>query len=127
MERFVADYSERGFQFACGLCGNSEEAKELVQEAFCRVFRSWDRYDQSQPLDSWFLTILRNVYVDSVKRHERRFGVRLDAALVRDGEDGDTFSGASGRPARGGGPGPAFPREPAQEVRRALDEPQAGA
>ncbi len=92
MERLVDEHSERGYQFAYGLCGNSEEAKELVQEAFCRVFRSWDRYDQSQPLESWFLTILRNIYIDSIKRCERRCSVHLDAALRPGQEDGSTLA-----------------------------------
>ena len=92
MERLVEEHSERGYQFAYGLCGNSEEAKELVQEAFFRVFRSWDRYDPSQPLESWFLTILRNIYVDSVKRYEHRCAVRLDATLRPEAEDGATLA-----------------------------------
>ncbi|MCX5794093.1 MAG: RNA polymerase sigma factor [Elusimicrobia bacterium] len=92
MERLVEEHSERGYQFAYGLCGNSEEAKELVQEAFYRVFRSWDRYDRSQPLETWFLTILRNIYVDSVRSCEHRFGVRLDAALAPEQGDGATLA-----------------------------------
>jgi RNA polymerase sigma-70 factor (ECF subfamily) len=87
LERFVSEYSERGYQFAYGLCGNAEDAKELVQEAFFRVFRSWDSFDQSQPLDTWFLTILRHVYVDSRKRYERRCGVSLDASADSGRED----------------------------------------
>jgi RNA polymerase sigma-70 factor (ECF subfamily) len=89
LERFIQEYSERGFQFAYHLCGNAEEAKELVQEAFFRVIRRWDSYDPSQPLENWFLTILRNVFYDGVKRYERRHGVSLDAP-IRD---------ASGEPA----------------------------
>ena len=88
----MADYSEKGYQFAYGLCGNGEEAKELVQEAFCRVFRSWDRYDPSHPLEAWFLSILRNVYVDSVKRYERRYGISLDAPVSQEREDGASFA-----------------------------------
>ena len=81
LERFVAEYSERGYQFAYSLCGNGEEAKELVQESFCRVFRNWGQYDRAQSMEGWFLGILRNVYVDSVRRYERRCGVSLDAVL----------------------------------------------
>ncbi|HAM36314.1 MAG TPA: hypothetical protein DEB40_05640 [Elusimicrobia bacterium] len=85
LEKFVADYSERGYQFAFGLCRNAEDAKELVQEAFCRVFRKWNQYDSSQPLEAWFISILRNVYMDSVKRYERRCVLSLDATLDEDG------------------------------------------
>jgi RNA polymerase sigma-70 factor (ECF subfamily) len=90
LERFVSEYSERAYQFAYGLCGNSEEAKELVQESFFRVFRSWGSYDPSQSLEGWFLSILKNVYTDSVRRYDHRYGLSLDAPLVSDhrGEEG---------------------------------------
>lgn len=81
IEKFIEDYSDRAFQFAYSLCGSVEEAKELVQEAFFRVIRKWDQYDRSQPLESWFLTILRNVYYDSLKRYERKNGVPLDETV----------------------------------------------
>ena len=64
LERFVREYADQGFQFAVRLCGNTEEAKELVQEAFYRVLRHWESYDPAQSLENWFLTILRNVYYD---------------------------------------------------------------
>ena len=121
MERLVEEHSERGYQFAYGLCGNSEEAKELVQEAFFRVFRSWDRYDQSQPLESWFLTILRNVYVDSVKRSEHRCGVRLDAALGPEQEEGTTLAESLADPNEEAVLERLARESELAEVRRALD------
>ena len=79
IERFVEDYADRGFQFALHLCGNVEEAKELVQEAFVRAIDKWETYDSTQPLENWFLTILRNLYFDGLRRYERRHGLSLDA------------------------------------------------
>ena len=79
LERFIREYSQRAFQFAYRLCGNTEQAKELVQEAFVRVICKWDQYDLSQSLENWFLTILRNVYYDNLKRFERRSSISLDS------------------------------------------------
>ncbi|MDE2312993.1 MAG: RNA polymerase sigma factor [Elusimicrobia bacterium] len=90
LEKFIEDYSERGFRFACRLCRSEEEAKELVQEAFFRVIRHWDQFEPSSNPESWFLTILRHVYLDAAKRYERRNCRSLDA-LVR-GEDGGTLA-----------------------------------
>ena len=90
MERIIEQYSERGFQFAYHLCGNAEEAKELGQEAFVRLISRWQTYDETQPVENWFLTILRNVYFDSVRRYERRHGVSLDAVLAD--PDGESFA-----------------------------------
>ncbi|MFH1723568.1 MAG: RNA polymerase sigma factor [Elusimicrobiota bacterium] len=90
-EEFVRDYGERAFQFAYRLSGNVEEAKDLVQEAYYRVLRSWDRYDASRSLDAWFFRILRNVFLDSRKRYERRHAVSLDRSPEGVSEDGATY------------------------------------
>lgn len=82
LESFIRDYSDKAYQFAFRLSGNAEEAKELVQEAFYRAINKWDQYDESQPLEAWFLTILRNLYYDGLKRYERRCGLSLDAPLA---------------------------------------------
>jgi RNA polymerase sigma-70 factor (ECF subfamily) len=79
IERFIECYAQRAFEFAYHLCANSEEAKELVQEAFFRALKRWRQYDPAQSLENWFLTILRHLYYDGLKRYERRHSVSLDA------------------------------------------------
>jgi RNA polymerase sigma-70 factor, ECF subfamily len=79
LERFIEDYAEQGFQFAFHLCGNVEDARELVQETFFRLIRKWDQYDHSQPLESWFVVILRNIYFDGTRKYDKKHFVSLDA------------------------------------------------
>ena len=76
----------RAYQFACRLCGDENEAKDLVQEALYRVVREWERYDTSRPFDAWVFTILRNVFLDTRRRYERGHAVSLDAPLNNDYE-----------------------------------------
>jgi RNA polymerase sigma-70 factor (ECF subfamily) len=78
-EQFVQSQGERAYRFAYHLCGDPEEAKELVQEALCRVLRHWDRYDPGRPLESWFFTILRHVFLDGRRLASRRLTSSLDA------------------------------------------------
>lgn len=92
LEGFIEEYSEKGYQFAYHLCGREDEAKELVQEAFVRVLRHWERCDRSQSQENWFLTILRNLYYDSLKRYERRNTVSWDAPLGRGENEGRTLA-----------------------------------
>ena len=92
MERLVAEHAEHAYHFARQLSGSAEEAKELVQEAYCRAFKGWDSYDPSQPMDKWFLTILRNVYVDGAKSMARRGSVDLDAEMRPGLEEVQTFA-----------------------------------
>lgn len=95
LESFVEEYGEKAYQFAFRLSGNVEEAKDLVQEAFCRMMRNWDRYDPSQSLDAWFMSIMKNIHLD----HRRRFESRNVVSLY--GNGGEEDSGPAGAVASG--------------------------
>ncbi|MHB2025648.1 MAG: RNA polymerase sigma factor [Elusimicrobiota bacterium] len=92
LAKFIRDYSDRGFRFAYQLSGNAEDAKELVQEAFFRVIRNWAKWDATSNPESWFLTILRNVYYDALRRYERRNSLSLDRVFDEDGESQNSLS-----------------------------------
>lgn len=90
LESFMRDSGGKAYAFAHGLVGNHEDASELVQETLYRVARAWDRYEQSKPLEAWFFVVLRNAFIDSRRRVERKSGVSLDRPL--DGEEGITWA-----------------------------------
>ncbi|MBI3552520.1 MAG: RNA polymerase sigma factor [Elusimicrobia bacterium] len=93
LERFIEEYAQEAFHFAYSLSGDVEQAKELVQEAFFRLIRTWDQYDESQRLDNWYLAILRNLYFDGLKKYESRNTVSLDVQFdSEEGEAGTTFA-----------------------------------
>lgn len=89
LETFVDEYADRAYGFAYGLCGNEAEARELTQEAFVKIFEKADLYDETQSLETWFLTVLKNVFRDSLRRWDRKSRVSLDATL---GDDGFTLA-----------------------------------
>lgn len=96
-ERFVDRYAVRAYWYAYGLCDNEPDARELVQAAFVRLFDSCPTYDSSQSsLENWFLTILRNVHLDYVRRAERRWSVSLDLPIL--GTNGLTVADAVADP-----------------------------
>lgn len=90
LESFMRDSSGKAYAFAHSLAGNHEDARELVQEALYRVARTWDGYQHSKPLEAWFFVVLRNAFIDSRRRVERKSGVSLDRPL--DGDDGGTLA-----------------------------------
>jgi len=77
--------ANKAYCFAMGLCGNEEDAKELVQEAFAKAMDRIGTHDSSQPFEAWFLTILKHLYLDGMKRHEKRFGQSLEQPLSETG------------------------------------------
>ena len=85
LEQFINEYGDKAYHFAYKLCGDQEDAKELVQEAFFRVMKKWDQFDKSQPLENWFFTVLRHLYMDNLKNHERKNRVSLDMPIGGEG------------------------------------------
>ncbi len=59
------------YQVALRLTRNRAEAEDVVQEAFLRAFRSFDRFNPGTNCRAWLFTILRNVFLNRVRRHWR--------------------------------------------------------
>lgn len=92
LERLIEDYADRAYQFAYHLCGNVDEAQDVVQEAFLKAIRGWEAFDESQDFWNWFLAILRNIHCDRRRRYERRNCVSLDVPIEGGGEEAETFA-----------------------------------
>ncbi|MFC1678731.1 RNA polymerase sigma factor [Elusimicrobiota bacterium] len=85
LDELVRERGGRAFQYAYHLSGSTDEARDLVQEAFLRALCSWKKYDPSRPFRSWLHAILRNLYLDKKKRAGRQHVSSLDEARRRNG------------------------------------------
>ena len=56
------------YRFAFRLTGNREDAEDLVQETFLKLWNSRERIGEPENPTAFSMTALRNVYVDSVRR-----------------------------------------------------------
>ncbi|MBI4060926.1 MAG: RNA polymerase sigma factor [Elusimicrobia bacterium] len=84
-EALIDANANKAYCFAMGLCGNEDEAKELVQEAFIKAMDRIDTHDPSLPFEAWFLTVLKHLYLDGMKKYEKRHGQSLDLPLDESG------------------------------------------
>ncbi|HEU0053670.1 MAG TPA: sigma-70 family RNA polymerase sigma factor, partial [Longimicrobium sp.] len=57
----VERYQNRLLNFVYRTTGDRERAEDLVQEAFLRVYRHLDRFDQSRKFSTWIYTIASNL------------------------------------------------------------------
>lgn len=64
----------RAYNAAYRMMGNSTDAEDLTQEAFVRVWASFDRYDRTRPFEGWLFRILSNLAID---RWRRRAGASI--------------------------------------------------
>jgi RNA polymerase sigma-70 factor, ECF subfamily len=71
-EEEALEHADHLYRIALRLTGNQNAAEDLVQEAFLRAFRSWRSFRPGTNLAAWLATIMRNAYLDGVRRQSRR-------------------------------------------------------
>ncbi|RRD51408.1 RNA polymerase sigma factor SigE [Arachnia propionica] len=71
----VAEHSDRVYRLAHRLTGNRQDAEDLTQDVFVRVFRSIHTF-QPGTLEGWLHRITTNLFLDSARRRQR---IRMDS------------------------------------------------
>ncbi|MEO6879375.1 MAG: RNA polymerase sigma factor SigE [Mycobacteriaceae bacterium] len=74
-DEVVRQHADRTYRLAYRLSGNAQDAEDLTQETFIRVFRSLSTY-QPGTFEGWMHRITTNLFLDMVRRRNR---VRMEA------------------------------------------------
>jgi RNA polymerase sigma-70 factor (ECF subfamily) len=96
----VRRHQDAALRLAAGVCGSAEEARDIVQDAFVKGYRSLGRYRGEAPVRSWLLRIVANEAKNEIRgrsrrrlreqRHERLRLVAAEADPVGDRVAADT-------------------------------------
>ncbi len=70
----VRRHQGAALRLAAGVCGSTEEARDIVQEALVKGYRSLDRYRGDAPVRSWLLRIVANDAKNAIRAKVRRIG-----------------------------------------------------
>jgi len=70
-EEVALVHLDRLYHMALRLCRNRSEAEDLVQETYLRAFRHFDQFDPGTNCRAWLFAILRNTFVNRLKREGR--------------------------------------------------------
>ena len=81
----VERYQGRAYWVAFNMLRNREEATDIAQEAFLRVYRSLDRFDIKRNFYTWLYQIVANLSIDHLRRKGVSKSVSLDAVGDMDG------------------------------------------
>lgn len=68
------------FRFALRLLGNEEDAKDIIQDAFMKVWHNKEKMGELQNLEAWCMRITRNLALDKLKSKKYRTTDNLDRA-----------------------------------------------
>lgn len=66
------------FRFALRLVGSEEEAKDVVQEVFIRVWNGREQMAEIQNMEAWCMRITRNLSLDRIRSNNRRYAQPID-------------------------------------------------
>lgn len=66
--------------FARGLCGRADLADDLVQEAASKAWAARTRFEQGTSLKAWTFTILRNHFLNEIRKYRREVNLGDDTA-----------------------------------------------
>lgn len=80
-EELVRRYQGRLLAIFHGMFGNREQAEDVVQEVFLRVFRARERYVPDAKFSTWLFTIAHNVAKNVKRTKARRREVHLAGAV----------------------------------------------
>lgn len=76
--QLVSRHEERAVRVALSMVSNREDARDLAQEGFLRVFRHIDRFDFRHEFTTWLYRIVTNLAIDHLRK--RRPAVSTSSA-----------------------------------------------
>lgn len=69
-EEVASRYGRKVYTIAYRLTGDPEEARDLAQDVFVRVYRNLDKYEPGT-FDGWLYRVTKNLFLDRVRRRQR--------------------------------------------------------
>src|SRR5437868_15330241 len=71
-QQLVEQYQHRLVAVMHHLVGNAEEAEDLAQEVFLRVYRARKKYRPRSKFSTWLFTIANNLALNSLRSRQRK-------------------------------------------------------
>jgi RNA polymerase sigma-70 factor (ECF subfamily) len=87
----VQNYKVKLFNLLCRLLGNRDEAEDILQETFLRVYRERESYDFNYSFSTWIYTIALNLFRNVYKKRKRVRFTGIDSLLNQPDPNSDNF------------------------------------
>src|SRR5438270_2676057 len=81
-ETIVRHYRRKVFNVAYKFVGRHDEAEDLTQDIFLKIFRSLDTFDRRANFQTWLISVSRNLCIDhyrSVRKERETIDRDVDA------------------------------------------------
>jgi RNA polymerase sigma-70 factor (ECF subfamily) len=67
-ETLMNMYAKKVFNMAYQFCGSRQEAEDLTQDVFLKIYNSLSKFDFERNFTAWLLTLTKNHLIDEYRR-----------------------------------------------------------
>ena len=112
-------YHRRAYALALGVVRHSDDALDVVQDAFVKAHKYLDKFEGNSSFYTWLYRIVMNLAIDHLRKHRRVKPVEFDEARLEEDRADDTLLPRI----LGGNPGRSLmDKEIRKRIDAALDE-----
>ena len=83
-EMVIVRFRRRVFHIAYKFTGKHDEAEDLTQEIFLKVFKSLEKFHRDADFSTWLSSVARNYCIDHYRARKREKEVLVEDALAFD-------------------------------------------
>jgi RNA polymerase sigma-70 factor, ECF subfamily len=83
-EQIVARFRRKVFHIAYKFTGRHDDAEDLTQEIFLKVFRSLEKFNQDADFSTWLSSVARNYCIDHYRANKREREVVVEDLVAFD-------------------------------------------
>ena len=95
LEILIQRYLKPIYSFTYRRVGGGQDAEDVTQEVFMKVWRNLKRFDQQKSFKTWIFSITKNTAIDFLKKKREipfsEFSARGGSAFGRENEDGENM------------------------------------
>lgn len=86
-ETLISSYQKKVYNIAYRMLGNIDDASEIAQEVFIKVFKSIRQFKGEAAFSTWVYKITVNMCLDELRKRKKSRAVYIDEAVrLEDGE-----------------------------------------
>ncbi len=86
-DALVSLYQQKGLGIAYNMVGNLEDAKDVLQEAFVKVYLNIKGFQERAQFSTWFYRIVVNCSLDLLRKKKRLNRIFIDSIIDEDGRE----------------------------------------
>ncbi|HHY83882.1 MAG TPA: sigma-70 family RNA polymerase sigma factor, partial [Clostridiales bacterium] len=86
-EKLVENYQKKAFNIAYRMMGDYDDANDMTQEAFIRVYKSIKNFKEQSSFSTWIYRIITNVCLDELRKRKNASVVSIDEDVKLDDSD----------------------------------------